>query len=192
MAGRRAKPIQLHLVNGNRSHLTKAEIEHRQKTEIKLGTTRLICPSFVKEDKIAYAKWKEMVKLYAGFDFVASGDVGMLARYCVTFSEYQNLLAHRQMISEIPVFDGEGEEKIRELLDIAGWGKTRIHKLIERYKYVLSIGGLLAIDKAINAKMDALIKMEDRLFLNPLAKIKNVPKEPEKERDPLEEKGFSL
>lgn len=30
MAGRPAKPIDLHIVSGNPSHLTKAEIEHRK------------------------------------------------------------------------------------------------------------------------------------------------------------------
>lgn len=37
---------------------------------------------------------------------------------------------------------------------------------------------------AINKKMDMLIKMQDRLFLNPLAKVKNVPK-PKKDDKPV-------
>jgi len=46
---------------------------------------------------------------------------------------------------------------------------------------------LLRIETAINKKMDMLIKMQDRLFLNPLAKVKNVPKkEKVKPNNPLE------
>lgn len=51
----------------------------------------------------------------------------------------------------------------------------------------------MAMDKAINAKMAALVQMEDRLFLSPLAKVKNVPKEPEKkDEDPLSKRGFDV
>jgi hypothetical protein len=32
--------------------------------------------------------------------------------------------------------------------------------------------------------------MEDRLFLNPLAKVKNVPKKEKPKADPLGDKGF--
>jgi len=32
--------------------------------------------------------------------------------------------------------------------------------------------------------------MEDRLFLNPLSKVKNVPKKEPKKEDPLDKKGF--
>ena len=51
----------------------------------------------------------------------------------------------------------------------------------------------MAMDKAINAKMSAVVQMEDRLFLSPLAKVKNVPKEPEKkDEDPLSKRGFDV
>ena len=53
MAGRPAKPIDLHMVSGNPSHLTKAEIEHRKKSEIHLGEQKLVCPAYVKTNKEA-------------------------------------------------------------------------------------------------------------------------------------------
>jgi hypothetical protein len=43
----------------------------------------------------------------------------------------------------------------------------------------------LQLESAINKKMDMLIKMEDRLFLNPLAKVKNVPKRIKEEDKPV-------
>lgn len=35
--GRNAKPIDLIMADGNKRHLTKAEIEHRKNTEIRFG-----------------------------------------------------------------------------------------------------------------------------------------------------------
>lgn len=187
MAGRHASPIQLHMQNGNKRHLTKAEIEHRQKSEIRLGDSKLKCPDFVKNDIGAYKKWKEVTKLYKDVDFVSSGDVGLLARYCKTFSEYLILQKSYQRTSDIhydckdleEAIDGdyydEETDKVKALFS---------SKVKKQLRDMFSIGALMAIETAINKKMDMLIKMEDRLFLNPLAKIKNVPKKEVKEEDP--------
>ena len=183
--GRNAKPIELHLVNGNKRHLTKAEIEHRKKAEVKFGDTKLICPSFVKALPAA-----AMVKLYQGFNFVRSGDVGVLERYCVAYAEYLDLVEHRQRIREIKI-DGMDESLLTAVLPEV-YSRQRAVKTFEKIDYILSVAGLLALDKAINAKMDALVKMEDRLFLNPVAKIKNVPKTPEKKIDAAAERGFDV
>lgn len=188
--GRNAKPIELHLVNGNKRHLTKAEIEQRKKAEVKFGDSKLVCPSFVKALPAAAKKWREMVKLYQGFDFVRSGDVGMLARYCVAYAEYLDLVEHRQRIREIKI-DGMDESLLTAVLPEV-YSRQRAVKTFEKIDYILSVAGLLALDKAINAKMDALVKMEDRLFLNPVAKIKNVPKTPEKKVDAAAEMGFDV
>jgi hypothetical protein len=58
----------------------------------------------------------------------------------------------------------------------ARWAK----KTWQKINYLMSLGGLLSIDKAINAKLAALNAMEDRLFLHPLARVKNVPKKEKK------------
>ena len=154
---RRAKPIALHLAQGNPNHLTKAEIEHRKKSEIKIGDSKLTPPEFIKNDLIAYAKWKEIVKIFKNFDFVSSGDVGLIARYCKTYAEYLEAIERKK------IFENNAE---------------------------ISLDDLIKLDSLINKKMDLLTKMEDRLFLNPLAKIKNVPKKEEEKEDPLVAKGF--
>jgi hypothetical protein len=48
-------------------------------------------------------------------------------------------------------------------------------------EYIMSTPGLIAIDKAINAKLAELDRLDDRLFLNPLAKVRNVPKKKKEE-----------
>lgn len=184
MPGRHAKPIQLHLAD-RKTHLTKAEIARRQKAEIKLGDHKLRCPPFIKNDVTAFAKWKEITKIYKDIDFVSSGDVGLLARYCMTFSEYQKLLEHRKRIDNIDMFGADEQEQLEKYVD-----EDMADDLIAKVNYIISVDGVLKIDTAINKKMDMLIKMEDRLFLNPLSKVKNVPKKENKPTDPLADKGF--
>lgn len=190
VVGRNAKPIDLIMADGNKRHLTKAEIEHRKNTEIRFGNDKLVCPKHIKNNKNAYAKWKELIRLYKDFNFVASGDIGMLGRYCMAYSEYLDLIERRAIINQLSI-NIEEHYYIEEELKDAGVPEKRIEKMIEKYEFILSIGGLIALDKAINAKMDALVKIEDRLFLNPLAKIKNVPKKPpEEEKTELDQNGF--
>lgn len=80
------------------------------------------------------------------------------------------------------ILDFESEE-IEEANDAFDEKLTERQKqnLFRKIDYIISTDGLLTVETAINKKMDMLIKMEDRLFLNPLAKIKNIPKQPEEE-----------
>ncbi len=171
MGGRRAKPIQLHLQNGNKRHLTKAEIEARQNSEVRLGTKKMKCPDFVKNDVQAYAKWKELTALYKDIDFVSSGDVGLLGRYCMTYSEYLKLLTQKQRIE---TFEIDYENLLSRFEP----------EMLEGLDAFFRFGPVMQLENAINKKMDMLIKMEDRLFLNPVAKIKNIPKKEKQETDP--------
>lgn len=156
--GRNAQPISI-LRQTGKKHLTKAEIEYREKTEIKIGTNKLVCPDFVKNDIVAFAKWKELVKIYKDFPNVSSSDVGMIAKYCVTYSQYLEAIENKKRFEA-------------------------------RYNGAVPIDDIVKLDGLINKKLDLLLKMEDRLFLNPLAKIKNVPKKEEVKKDPLAERGF--
>jgi len=178
MAGRNAKPIQLHMQNGNKRHLTKAEIEQRQTQELRLGDKKMKCPDFVKDDVQAYKKWKELIKLYADIDFVSSGDIGMLARYCVTFSQYLKLLERLKRIKGIAEEPDDVDELVLSMDELTARIKRQLIDMV-------STDGVLRIEKAVNQKLDILMKMEDRLFLNPVAKVKNIPKKEAKgESDP--------
>lgn len=178
--GRNAQPIELLQANG-RKHLTKAEIEERKNNEIKLGTKKMTCPDFVKNDVEAYKKWKETLKIYKDFDFVSSGDVGLLARYCKTYSEYLELLKVYQRIKDIHFDCLELDDYLDEFDEE---GKARFgYKVKKQIRDIISVNGMLSIETAVNKKMDMLIKMEDRLFLNPLAKVKNVPKQTKEENN---------
>lgn len=187
-AGRPAQPVELHLLKGNIRHLTKAEIEERKKAQVQLGEHRLVCPAYVKANKAAHRKWKEIAKLYKDIDFVSSADVGMMARYCVAFAEYLDLVGHRAKVAAIEIDVDDAADAVEALA--VKYGTRRAERLFAKVEYLLSVNGLLAIDKAINAKMQTLVQMEDRLFLNPLAKVRNIPKREEPQKDPLADKGF--
>jgi phage terminase small subunit len=184
MPGRNAKSIGLHLAEGNPSHLTKEEIAARQEAEVKLGETelkKLRKPSFVTRDKIANKLWNELIKEYQiaakqGVELLTSSDVGMLALYCKTYSEYERLLGAYQRIDRIAENTDALYDYILAQDDFAIKAMTQIAQLA-------SIDGILKIETAINKKMDMLLKMQDRLFLHPLAKVKNVPKPKQEKKE---------
>jgi len=178
MSGRNAKPISLHIAEGNPNRLTKAQIEQRQNNEIKVGeNNKLRCPNYVRKDLFAYKKWKEIIKIYKGTDVVSSGDSGMLARYCMTWGEYLRLCDTRNIITTCDADWSQYENMFPEDF------QDGIEKL-------LRLNADLQLENAINKKMDILLKMEDRSFLNPLAKVKNVPIREKKKENPLATKGY--
>jgi len=160
-------PIDLLKAKGKK-HLTKAEIDARKESEIKLGDKELLCPAYVKNDVVAFSKWREIKHIYKDVDFVSSGDTGLLGRYCMTHSEYIKLLSQKARIERFEI-------DYEQLL------KTYDSTLLEGLDTFFRMGPVMQLDNAINKKMDMLIKMEDRLFLNPLAKIKNIAKKEKSE-----------
>ena len=185
MPGRHAKPIGLHLAEGNPNRLTKEEIEARKSAEVKLGEkdlAKLKKPSFVSKDKVASKLWGELIKEYKsaaaqGVELLTSSDIGTLALYCKTYSEYEKLLTAYQRIERIA-------ENTDSLYDyILNQPDEYAVKVMSQIAQLASIDGILKIETAINKKMDMLLKMQDRLFLNPLAKVKNVPKKPEQKKE---------
>lgn len=192
MGGRNAQPIDILQARGKK-HLTKKEIKQRKESEIKFGDEKLVCPMYVYSDKVARKKWNDLIADYRkakaqGIELIRSSDVGILAMYCKTFSEYQELLSAYQRVSEIHYDCSELDELIA---DTNKEGKyIYSYKVQKALKDLFSINAILTIETAINKKMDMLLKMEDRLFLNPLAKVKNVPKKQEPKADPLSDHGF--
>jgi phage terminase small subunit len=180
--GRNAQPIGV-LQQTGKKHLTKKEIADRKANEIKLGKTdlsKIVPPEHVKADINAYKQWQKLIKDYKdaaknGVELLSTTDVEILAKYCITHSEYLGLIERRKRIDDIDFVSLREDAK-----KIKGQKKKSMNELL-RLKEVLSI------ESAINKKHEILIKLEDRLFLNPLAKVKNVPKkEKEQPYNPLE------
>ncbi|MDQ0876775.1 phage terminase small subunit [Paenibacillus sp. V4I3] len=180
---RRGQPIDLVVANG-RKHLTKTEIQQRKDSEIKLGKKeldKLKPPSFVKNDTVAFSYWKQHMKEYKeaaeqGIELLSSSDIGILGMYCQTYAEYERLLRSYQRIDSM----AENCDPLEEYMyDVNVFSK----EMMKMIASMVSIDGLLRIESAINKKADMLLKMQDRLFLNPLAKVKNVLKPTKKEEE---------
>ncbi|AIQ61849.1 terminase [Paenibacillus stellifer] len=183
--GRNAKPVSLHIAQGNPNRLTKEQLQQRQEAEVKLGKTeldKLKPPAFVKNDVIAFTHWKQCLKEYKAaaaqdINLLTSSDVGLLAMYCKTYAEYERLQKSYQTIDKV-AYDSE---QLDEYIEDSDEFDTRVKRQL---RSMIAVDGLLRIETAINKKMDMLLKMQDRLFLNPLAKVKNVPKPQKKEEAP--------
>ena len=181
--GRNAKPTSLHVAEGNPNRLTKEELQARKDSEVKLGESsisKLKPPPFVKNDVVAFKYWKQLLKEYKsasdqGIELLTSSDIGMLALYCKTYAEYEGLLISYQSINNI-IIDGD------KLNEYVGKSEEFDYKVKQQLKSMLSVDAILRIETAINKKMDMLLKMQDRLFLNPLAKIKFVPKKKKEDK----------
>ena len=158
--GRNAKNVALHLAEGNPNRLTKAEIERRKEAEIKIGNKMILASDMVMADQVALQKFQHLKSIYKGIEFVGAADETLINRYCLTFSQYQQLL----------------EFKIK--------GKNGRKKL--------TLDEVLKLDSRIDKKQELLVKMEDRLFLNPVARLKNVPKKEKKKPTNPMEKEFDV
>jgi phage terminase small subunit len=183
--GRNAKAVALHVAQGNPNRLTKAEIERRKEAQVKLGKNDLRNiqpPDYVKLDIVAYKKWQSAMKNYKdaaknGIEILTSSDVEVLAKYCITYSEYLSLIDRKRRVDEIDFVSLN--DKLKN--NVKGQKRKSMNEL-------LRLDHIMKLETAINKKHDILIKLEDRLFLNPLAKIKNVPKrEKEKQNNPMED-----
>lgn len=178
-----AQPISL-IKSKGRKHLTKEEIKQREASEVKLGKTELAKlrpPQFVKDDIVAFSHWKKLLKEYReaaaqGIELLTTSDVGLFALYCKTYAEYERLLKSYQTIDKI-AYDSDCLE------EYINGSEEFNHKVKQQLRAMVAVDGLLRIETAINKKMDMLMKMQDRLFLNPLAKVRNVPR-PQKEEKP--------
>lgn len=183
--GRNAQNIDLLVAKGNK-HFTKAEIAARKEAEVKLGEKdlkKIKPPAYVINNLVAYEKWKSLIKEYKeaaknDIEILTSTDIEILAKYCITYSEYLSLIDRRNRVDDID-FVGL-DDKLKKT--VRGEKRKAMNELMR-------IEQVLKIETAINKKHDLLIKLEDRLFLNPLAKVKNVPKSAkEKPKNPMEAK----
>lgn len=155
MAGRPSKPVELILLEG-KTHLTKKQIAERKAKEESLKSDSPYQPNKkVKNNPVALETFLKLQKLYKKIDYVDGLDENIINRYCLLTAEVdamEQLL--QRMESDIDKCQSSGE-------------------MVTMYKSISGMEGNL------NRSRDMLLKMEDRLFLNPTARVKNVPKKQE-------------
>lgn len=161
MAGRQALPIDVLLTRGKK-HLTKKEIELRKQAEVKLGVGDI--------EKLA-------PPAYITNDVVAYG------YWKKHIKEYANAAK-------------SGTEILRSsdvgILCMYCKMQSEYEALMEyRQRQPLGFDEMLKLEAAINKKIASMIQMQDRLFLNPAARVKNVPKKQDKPpENPADEFGI--
>ena len=86
--GRKAKPIHLHLLEGNTNRLTKEEIDQRLAAEKKLQAKKdkVKPPTWL--DSVAKREFKRIAGELLDLDVITNIDVNALARYCDAYSDY--------------------------------------------------------------------------------------------------------
>lgn len=155
--GRNAKPIDLMLVEGKK-HLTKAEIQRRRDSEIKLSHQEIKTEPQVRADRRAMKEFRRLKKLYEDIEFVGELDNHLINQYCLAVSELDYLLS---------LMD-EYREKSRNL------DTDNKERVVDRY---------LELDVEVRMKRAELLKIGDRLYLNPVSRTKNLPKPKKEEAD---------
>lgn len=88
MAGRKARPVDAILADGNKANLTIAEIEARQEAEAKLkpAADKVRCPSWL--DREGKKIWRAIAKELKDIDLITNVDIYALALACDAYSKY--------------------------------------------------------------------------------------------------------
>lgn len=116
------KPINLHLLEGNKNGLTKAEIKKRQKHEeqIKVGTDKVVPPArLTKKQKEEFNKLSEQLIKLEIFDNL---DVNTLAMYIETYDSYirVNRSARSMTAKQLKEDFDEYAKRMRTVTQLAG------------------------------------------------------------------------
>lgn len=110
MGGRRAMPIDLLLINGNKNKLTKSEIDQRKKAEAKIkpSTDKVRPPSWL--SAAGKREFRKLVMELQQTELITNVDVNQLAAYCRVYERYVELQAGTPAVDEIgdPKLDEEG------------------------------------------------------------------------------------
>lgn len=162
---RTAKPIQLYESAGNPNRLTKAEIERRKASEIKIKNKTFKASEAVMQDQRALTEFKRLKKLYKEIEFVGSLDEYIINQYCLSVSELDDLV---------------------EALNIA----REEMRAKSKNKRAIGLKNFMDIDVEVRMKRNEIIKLSDRLYLDPVARTKNVPKKQKKNEDDPNEALF--
>lgn len=135
MAGRR-QPIALVQAKGKK-HLTKAEIEERQKTEIHAPSDKVTAPSYLTQaQKKAFRK---TVKELRAIDLISNLDVDALARLIIAQDKYEEVtqeIEKQPLMIEVPWDTGKKDESgqpIMEMREIVNGQVERLALLQDRY-----------------------------------------------------------
>ncbi|MFJ5713126.1 hypothetical protein [Neobacillus sp. NPDC093127] len=95
---------------------------------------------------------------------------------------HKEFLRLKKLYKNIEYVDGLDEQVINRYCLLVSQ-EASLQEIINAKKDDMLVDDLIELYKAVNKTRDALLKLEDRLFLNPTARVKAIPKKPpEKEK----------
>lgn len=164
-ASKNGKPIELAILTGA-GHRSQKVIKDRIEREamLHIGNNLIYPTERILADSEALKRWREVCTIFDGFQFVTDVDTCFVEKYCLAYSEYCQLQETRKEILS---------KNLDNLQTFHAMDKVHLH-----YQ--------------INKKLELLIKFEDRMFLNPASRIRNIPisNKEEKPADPLDKFGM--
>jgi len=157
MKGKTPTPAYLQLLEGNKNRKTKKQLKDIAESEIKLGGKKFEASEMIQADDIALKKWNALIKTYLEYDidFISDSDSGAIEQYCMSYATVVRL------------------EK----------AKAEIIKKNEKEPAVVVLALVCDIQKAIDTQVKLMLPLSDRLFLNPVSKIKGMRKKQESKVD---------
>lgn len=86
--GRNAKPIQLHLLEGKKSHMSNEQIDKRKEAEesLQFRDDKIVPPNWLRKEAKPY--FKKLVKEFDGLNIIKNVDSINLALYCDALYDY--------------------------------------------------------------------------------------------------------
>ena len=177
--GRPPKPFTV-IASEKKSHRTKAELESRKKAEESLvtGVKMKVRPE-VKADEVAHKEYKRIAKLLRSIEKDDELFSSCINRYCQLYAECKDFETKREAFARRAQ---ELEERESEILDREEMSVREYYSLLATLQ-----SQVIALDKQIQAKRKMMFDYEKENLMTVAAGLRNIPKNPEKEKDPLME-----
>lgn len=157
----------------SKSEFSKAAHLLRDVSVLELGDRGIFrAPEYIKSDRCAMSHFKRVVKLYKDFEFGSNADVHLIARYATAQSGYERVLTQQHDVNEqITSLDKQINDLGCKRLQSARDREEMKEWLTYKMDLFNSLGRL---DLVLNRKSSDLLKLEDKLFLTPLSRAREV------------------
>jgi hypothetical protein len=160
-------PKSIHLIKGegNRRHLTKAEIKHREKAERSLLTgIQLKEWPDVKADEVAHKEFLRLKKVLKKIDKDDDLHEGVINRYCLLHSECKRFEALK----------ADTNDELKELHEAYQKGEIEFIDYLDKKEKIH--GRFMTLDKKIMEKRKMMLDIEKENIMTIQSALRSIPK----------------
>ena len=176
------KPFTV-ITSEKKSHRTKAELQQRKKGEEKLLTGRPIKPApGIWQNPVARAEYLRVKQLLESIDKNDDLYGAVISRYCFLHSECRELEKRREYFFELIQKLESSFEEATEDFDC----DSKCDNLVKFSREIARLtAGMMKIDSMIQQKRKMLLDIEKENVMTVASALRSVPKQPDKEENPL-------